>query len=128
MTETVGAKRSRINWSPEERAEWLWLFEQSGKTAAEFCRDNGLSPATLSLWRSQMPEPIDGPSGGLVDVTAALASSASAPSPASPPPASASSSDRAVVQLPSGWRIEVPIGADAAWVREMLQTLAMLKV
>ena len=84
MTDVASAKRSRINWSPEERAEWLWLFEQSGKTGAEFCRDNGLSPATLSLWRSQMPEPMDEPSGGLVEVTAALPSSSKIPSTASP--------------------------------------------
>jgi hypothetical protein len=124
VTDNVGAKRSRITWSPEERAEWLWLFEQSGKTAAEFCRDNDLSPATLSLWRSQMPEVIDEPVSGLVEVTAALTVPARAPSV----PAGPSSGNRAVVQLPSGYRIEVPVGADADWLREVLQAMALLKV
>jgi hypothetical protein len=126
VTEIVGAKRPRLNWSPEERAEWLWLFEQSGKSAAEFCRDNDLSPATLSLWRSQMPEPIDEPCGALVEVTAALTAVSSAPNSSSAPPAS--HHERAVVQLPSGWRIEVPVGADARWLNEVLQTLVLLKV
>ena len=126
MTETAGEKRTRITWSPEERAEWLWLFEQSGKTAAEFCRSNGLSPATLSLWRSQLPEPIDEPAGGLVEVKPILQSPPPAPAPASVP-ARHTTDGRAVAQLPSGSRIEVPIGADAAWLRELLQTLALLK-
>jgi hypothetical protein len=77
-----------------------------------------------------MPEPIDEPSGGLVEVTAALTSPVNIPAAPSPPLASSasSSSDRAVVQLPSGWRIEIPIGADANWVREMLQAMALMKV
>lgn len=125
MTETVGAKRSRITWSPEERAEWLWLFEQSGKSSAEFCRDNDLSPATLSLWRSQMPEVIDEPSGSLVEITSALTSAPAATSASVAPPAPAA--ERAVVQLPSGWRIEVPVGADARWLNELLQAMALLK-
>ena len=125
MTETAGAKRSRITWSPEERAEWLWLFEQSGKNAAEFCRDNGLSPATLWLWRSQMPEVIDEPSGALVEVIPRL----TPPSrPTSPVAAAKSvSSDRAVVQLPSGWQVDVPVGTDATWLRDLLQALASMK-
>lgn len=45
--------RTRLNWTPAERAEWLALFEKSGQSVTEFCRANDLPLATLSLWRQQ---------------------------------------------------------------------------
>ena len=54
MAENSSAKpRARVNWTAAERAEWLTLFAKSGCTAAEFCRDNDLSRATLSFWLRQ---------------------------------------------------------------------------
>jgi transposase-like protein len=45
--------RTRVNWTPAERSEWLALFDKSGQSVSEFCRANDLAPVTLSLWRSQ---------------------------------------------------------------------------
>ena len=54
MTETtISEPRTRVMWSTGERAEWPSLFEPSGQSAAEFCRHNDLSPATLSFWLRQ---------------------------------------------------------------------------
>jgi len=64
--------RTRVNWTPAERAQWLSLFEKSGQSVSEFCRANDLPPATppcgannkprwapqptaVSLSRSQLP-------------------------------------------------------------------------
>lgn len=49
MAEALMKPRTRISWSAEEKREWSSLFDRSGKSVAEFCRDNDLPPATLSL-------------------------------------------------------------------------------
>jgi len=110
--------RTRVSWSAEERAEWLHLFEQSGQTAADFCRDNDLSPATLSFWRQQV---IEGPStqSRLVEIPRETVSNAAA-APSSPP--------AVMVQLPSGLRFDVPVGIDAAWFGRLLQVFVDVRL
>ena len=109
-------KRTRMTRSAEERAEWLWLFEQSGKTAAESCREHGLSQATLSFWRQQTQGPTPPPGdGSFVEVALPKA-----PIPEVLP-------QRASVTLPSGWRIDVPVGTDIAWLTGVLQALTAVK-
>jgi transposase-like protein len=71
MAETLAMKRrTRVTWTPAERAEWLALFEKSGRTAAELCRDNDLSPATLSFWLRQQQDPQTDEEAALVEVPA----------------------------------------------------------
>ena len=111
MNETMTKPRTRVTWSVEDRAAWLELFTKSGQTAAEFCRDNDLPQATLSFWLRQSQEvPVE--PGELVEV-------------ALPVPVTAA--DRAAgtvtVQLPSGARLEVPVGTDTAWFTGLLQSL-----
>lgn len=111
MAENVAMKpRTRVTWTPAERGEWLALFEKSGLTAADFCRDNGLSPATLSFWlRQQGPQ--TGEEAALVEV----------PMPALSP---VSSSNTAVtMHLPSGVRLEILAGADPVWLAQLLRAL-----
>jgi hypothetical protein len=109
--------RTRVSWSVPERAEWLRLFDQSGQTAAEFCRDNDLSPATLSFWRQQLPD-ADAHGSALIEIPrdtlslSQLASDAAAVS----------------VTLPSGLRFDVPVGVDMAWFGQLLQALVDAKV
>lgn len=116
MTENVTVKpRTRVMWSAAERAEWLALFERSGQTAAEFCRQNDLSPATLSFWLRQQQGTSDSEDGALVAVPMAAAP------------------DRAAtaivgVELPSGLRLQVPVGADTPWLGALLQSVAAAKV
>jgi hypothetical protein len=112
-SEVVTAPRRRVTWTPEERAEWVELFKRSGQSAAEFCRDNGLSPATLSFWLRQQQSPEDfsaEPIGGLVEI----------PLPRFPVPPSGPA---VVVQLPSGARLEVSAGADVTWVGQLFRAL-----
>lgn len=47
VTRVAGARR---RWSAEERNELLARFATSGRKAAQFCREEGLSAATFSAW------------------------------------------------------------------------------
>ena len=102
-----------MTWSAAERAEWLRLFHESGQTAADFCRENGLSPATLSIWRQQLPE--GGTIGESLVELPRPAESANAPADRSTPACS--------VTLPSGLRFDVSEGIDMSWFGRLLQAL-----
>lgn len=47
------ATRSRKVYTPQEKTEFLALFEQSAMSPADFCREMSLNEATFSLWRRQ---------------------------------------------------------------------------
>jgi transposase-like protein len=104
--------RTRVNWTPAERAEWLAMYEKSGQSVSEFCRANDLPPATLSLWRSQSQgSGSNTEEGGLVEIP--VASLVNEP-------------DRApavTMQLPNGVRLELFAGTDAAWLGALLKVL-----
>jgi transposase-like protein len=102
---SVARPRTRVNWTAAERAEWLALFEKSGQTAAEFCRGNDLSPATLSAWLKQSSaEPPE-----LVDIVLPLTTSQ---------PGAA-----VTVHLQSGVRLEIAAGMDTIWLAQLLREL-----
>ena len=113
MTENVMMKpRIRVMWTEAERAEWLALFERSGKNAAEFCRQNDLSPATLHFWLRQQQGARSGEDGALVEV----------------PLAAATALERRTggmvgVELPSGLRLQLPVGANIGWLSALLQSV-----
>jgi transposase-like protein len=44
---------SRRYWTPEDKAECLALFAESGLSAAAFCREMNISEATFAFWRRQ---------------------------------------------------------------------------
>jgi transposase-like protein len=112
MADNLAMKpRTRVTWTPAERAEWLVLFEKSGRTAAEFCRDNDLSPATLSFWLRQQQAPDTGEEAALVEV----------PMPALS--ALTCSSVAVKMQLPSGIHLEILAGTDLAWLAQLLRAL-----
>lgn len=100
--------RSRVNWTAAERAEWLALFEKGGQTAAEFCRDNDLSPATLSFWLRQQAAPESHDEPALVEV---------------PMPALSTAPAAVTIQLPSGLRMEITAGTDPKWLAQLLRVL-----
>ena len=120
MTESVLTKpRARVNWSAAEKAEWLRLFADSGQCAAEFCRDNDLSPATLSLWRQQQTAESGTEVPALVEVPAEIVRAAAllTASPA-----------QVTVSTPGGLRFEVPVGIDAAWLGSLLRSFDHAKL
>jgi len=52
--------RSRRRYRPEEREAILSRFESSGKSLKTFCAAEGVSAATLSLWRRKARESVPG--------------------------------------------------------------------
>ena len=52
MNETTIGKRPRRMRSAAERANWVALFERSGKGVKTFCRENELTPSGLFYDRS----------------------------------------------------------------------------
>ena len=113
MTESPLVKpRTRCTWSASEKAEWLALFERSGQCLAEFCRDNGLSPATLSFWRTRALGRSDASEeGALVELPQAALGSSSGSVP------------DVIVRLHSGVQLQIPPGTDPAWLAELLRSL-----
>src|ERR1700683_1825376 len=111
VSELSALKRARVTWSAEERVDWVRMFERSGKSLADFCRENDLPDATLSLWRRQLrgPEPATEESP-LVEVTM---------------PASSSPLKRPALRakLPCGIELEVESGTDAQWLAGVLRAL-----
>ena len=103
--------RVRLSTTPEERAEWVRLFETSGKSPAEFCRELGLAESTFAVWRRQVRETNDPIT--FTDVPQPLVEAALA----------ASTSAMVKVRLASGTLLEVPVGTDAAWLAQLLGSL-----
>jgi transposase-like protein len=103
-------------WSAEERAEWVALFENSGQTALEFCRDNDLSPTTLAFWRSQRKDAATRPDldeAAFVEVPLAALNSGAAPACAAV----------VTVRLVGGMQLEIVSGTDPAWLSQLLTAL-----
>lgn len=99
--------RVRISTTPEERAEWVRLFEESGKSAAQFCQELGLAEATFAVWRRQVRGEVNSQAVTFTDVPLAVASE---------PPAVA-------IVLPNGTMLEVASGTDATWLAQLLPAL-----
>lgn len=105
--------RTRVNWTPAERAEWLALFEKSGQTVSEFCRANDLPPATLSLWRQSQVGPSAGPEGGeLVEISPAALMNTVVPRVS------------VTIRLPGGIVLETTADADPAWLGALVKNLS----
>jgi transposase-like protein len=104
--------RTRVNWTPVERAQWLSLFEKSGQSVSEFCRANDLPSATLSLWRQQQTAAGSAAEGGaLVEIaTSSIMSTSSKPF--------------VILRLPGDIAIEVLAETDPKWLGTVANHLA----
>jgi transposase-like protein len=112
MNESIAPKRQRVNWSAEERVDWVRMFEKSGKSVAEFCRENDLPEATLSLWRSKVRGP-ETPADESVLVEVPL------------PPVVVPRKGMALrARLPGGIELQVASGTDAKWLATVVRALA----
>lgn len=108
--------RVRISTTPEERAEWVRLFKESGKSAADFCRELGLAETTFAVWRKQSRGPASAEGLTFTEVPqplvdAALAANATVPAGA------------VTIHLANGTRLEVAAGTDATWLAQLATAL-----
>lgn len=87
--------RVRRAFTPLERQQHVDRFRCSGLTQAEFCRRAKLHPMTFSLWRRRATEALP------IFAEVQLA----APTP----------SLVATLYLPSGAKLDVPVGAESTW-------------
>jgi transposase-like protein len=119
MNETTIGKRPRRMRSAAERANWVALFERSGKGVKAFCRENELTPSGLWAWRRQLGERGAGgnAAGGLVELPRAVRRSAR-------PREGADSGAAVRICFPSGTQVDVMAGTEARWLAEVLRTLA----
>jgi transposase-like protein len=108
---STSKSRARVNWTAAERIEWLALFEKSDQTVAEFCRANGLPPATLSYWRQQQGAGADGDE--LVEIAGAAVLNATGSKPL------------VTIRLPGGIALEVSAEADPVWLGSLVKNLTV---
>lgn len=110
--------RRRRRWTPTEKAEHLVLFAGSGVSQAQFCRAMRVPAPTFSQWRrrtQQRGERVTGaPRFAEVCVTAPLPRAGAVPALAAP---------QVVLHLPGGVTCETPVGADPAWLGQVLKAL-----
>lgn len=69
MNETT-TKRQRRQFSAKDRGRWIELYQRSGKSVRDFCRDNAVCQSSLSRWLRQMRAGTEGEGheGSLVEV------------------------------------------------------------
>lgn len=119
MNEMMTTKRRRRQFSAEDRRRWTELYNRSGQSVRDFCRDHPLCQSSLSRWLRQMRTASTGqrPEGALVEVRMAPRRAAVTDSTAS-----------VKVRLPGGVTMEVASGTDAAWVAGVLRALQPTEV
>jgi transposase-like protein len=110
--------RARTCWTEQDKAECLALFAQSGVTAAEFCRQLGISAATFSHWRRHARS-LDGPSVESGPHFAQVCLTESTPGVNTPPTVAAA----VVIHLPGGAKLETPVGTDPAWLAQVMKSM-----
>lgn len=104
-TPAAEAARSRKVYSPQERTDYLALFEQGGMSPADFCREMSLNEATFSLWRRQARESAGSTESvqfAEVQVTTATVRTTS-------------ELHSVTLHLPGGARLEVSGASEATW-------------
>lgn len=116
MNETTIGKKPRRMRSAAERANWVALFERSGKDVKSFCRENELTPSGLWGWRRQLREKAaaESAAGRLVEMPRAVCRIGEA----------ADSAAAVRICFPSGTQVNVMAGTEARWLAEVLRTLA----
>jgi transposase-like protein len=104
--------------SAEERERLLALFERSGQTHRQFCREHEVALSTMTFWLRQARQSARSRSAGvLVEVPASAAVLAS------PRGAALLSSGSVGIRLPNRVELSVSAGTDSAWVSQLLREL-----
>jgi transposase-like protein len=104
--------------SAEERARLLALFERSGQTHKQFCREHEVALSTMTFWLRQARQSARSRSAGvLVEVPGSVAT---LDSPRGVALLSRGSVD---IRLPNRVELSVSAGTDSAWVSRLLREL-----
>jgi len=109
-TKPDNPRRRRRRWTAEQKADLLARFGTSGLTAAEFCRQAGLRPATISGW-ARRQRSTGGVSARLGFAEVQLKSAVPAVIPA----------ESLLVQFGPDISLSVPPGIDAVWLGQLLR-------
>ncbi|HYN64039.1 MAG TPA: transposase, partial [Candidatus Limnocylindrales bacterium] len=115
---TTTKTRTRTCWTEQDKKECLALFTQSGLSAADFCRQLGISAATFSLWRRSArsgESPSVAPQFAQVCLTTPVAGVAT-PEPMAAPAVR--------IHLPGGMTLEAAVGTDPSWLARLLKAVA----
>lgn len=111
--------RTRTCWTEQDKTECLALFAQSGLTAAEFCRQLGISAATFSLWRRHARSG-EAASGESTPHFAQVCLSDPAPGARTPEP---SAMPAVVIHVRGAARLEAAVGTDPTWLAQLVKAL-----
>lgn len=104
--------------SAGERARLLALFERSGQTHKQFCREHEVALSTMTFWLRQVRQSTRSRSAGaLVEVPGNVTTLGL---PRGVALLSAGSVD---IRLPNRLVLSVPAGTDSAWVSQLLREL-----
>lgn len=106
---------TRRRWSKEQKCDLLARFAARGTSAAEFCRQMGLSAATFSTWcrLSAVSDAGEVPSvDGFAQVRVSAATDRGG----------AGTTALVIAQLPGGISLAVPPGTDPIWLGRVLQS------
>lgn len=104
--------------SAEQRARLLALFERSGQTHKQFCREHEVALSTMTFWLRQARQGArSGSAGALVEVPGSVAT-------LNLPRGAALLSPGSVdIRLPNRVELSVSAGTDSAWVGQLLREL-----
>ena len=102
----------RRRWSTVHKRAFLREFEASGLSAAQFCREQGLSEVTFSGWRRKLAKTDANPAGSSVPFARVRV--------LAPEPAPDGAEAMVRIETPGDWRLTVPVGCDPAWVAHLV--------
>jgi transposase-like protein len=112
--------RSRRCWTEQDKTECLALFAQSGLSAADFCRQRGISAATFSQWRRQARSG-EAPS---VENAVHFAQVCLTAPEADEHPSPTTTAAAVTIHLLGGVRLEAAVGTDPLWLAQLLKRVA----
>lgn len=115
----VGRKdRVRRHFRPEDRQRLLELFDRSGLSVRQFCREHEVAQSSLSAWRRRRRRGAKSDtSGGLVRV--AVSKGVEVPTRSSPAEWAAA----VRIRVPGGAELEARGGTDVEWLGALCRRL-----
>lgn len=108
-------RRLRRFYGAEDRVRFLALFERSGQSAPEFCRQHGVGQSSLNAWRRGRGLP-EGAEARSRLVKVGVSGAGMNGSPELP-------NTRVLIRLSAGRQIEVAAGTDVSWLAALAQRL-----